>query len=570
LDGQTRRWQVRDPIPPSELARFSHMSPITAQLLYNRGITDSEEARLFLQGGELEPNPFRMRGISEAVARLRWAIREGERIAVFGDFDVDGVTATALLVRTLRALGARVQPYIPHRVAEGYGLQLEALRSLYQQGVRVLITADCGIRAVSQIERARRGLDIIITDHHHVGPQLPPALAVINPRQPDCPYPFKELTGVGVAFQLARALLRVNARTPLGDPVTLQEEDLLDLVALGTVADIAPLIGENRALVMRGLERLNAPPQTGVQALLRRAGLQPGQVTATAIAYVLAPRLNAAGRIETAALSYQLLTSPSPEEAQPLAEQLEELNRKRQRLTEEMLALAREQVAAEPLPPLLFATHERFHPGVVGLVASRLVEEFYRPAVVVEIGEETSRGSARSIPDPEFHIARALDACGDLLERHGGHAMAGGFVVRNEHLGALRDRLLDMARRKLEGKTLLPVLDIDLEIPLQKVDWATLALVEQMEPCGAGNPRPLFLSRGVQLREARAVGREGRHLRLVLTDGRAVWNGIGFRMGGQADRLGDRVDVVYTIEVNEWNGERRLQLNVQDLRPAER
>ncbi len=564
---QARRWRVKPSILPSLAAHLPHPSPLVAQLLYNRGITDPGEARSFLQGGALEDNPFRLKGVTEAVTRLRQAIRQGERIAVFGDFDVDGVTATALLMQTLRALGAQVQPYIPHRVEEGYGLQLEALRNLYRQGVQVLVTVDCGIRAISQIEQARRGLDIIVTDHHHVGPQLPPALAVINPKQPHCPYPFKELAGSGVAFHLARALLRTNARTPLGEPVTLQEEELLDLVALGTVADIVPLISENRALVTRGLERLNQPQRAGLQALLNRAGVQPGEVTAMAISFILGPRLNAAGRLDTAMLSYQLLTSPSLEEAQPLAEKLEAINRDRQQVTEETLQQAREQVMTEPLPPLLFAAQEGFHPGVVGLVASRLTEEFYRPAVVVELGEQLSRGSARSIP--EFHIARAFDECASLLERHGGHHMAGGFTIRNENLPIFRDQLLAIAQRELENVELRPTLDIDLEVELREVDWATQALVEQMEPCGEGNPRPIFLSRRVQLREARAVGEEGRHLRLLLTDGRAVWDGIGFGLGSWAGRLGGRVDIVYTIEVNEWNGERRLQLNVQDLRPSE-
>ena len=554
-------------MPSSHLARFHNVPPLIAQLLYNRRITDPDEAHSFLQGGGLEPNPFCMKDVNKAVTRLRQAIREREPIAVYGDFDVDGVTATVLLVRTLQALGAEVQPYIPHRVEEGYGLQLEALRNLYRQGVRVLVTVDCGIRAVSQIEQARRGLDIIVTDHHRVGPELPPALAVINPKQSGCPYPFKDLAGSGVAFQLARALLRANAGSPRGGPVSLQEEDLLGLVALGTVADVVPLVGENRALVTRGLERLNAPQQAGLRALLRQAGVQPGQVTAMSIAFFLGPRLNAAGRMDTAWLSYQLLTSSSPEEAIPLAEQLEALNRERQRLTGEAVELAREQVVAEPLPPLLFAAQEGFHPGVVGLVASRLVDEFYRPAVIVEVGKEMSRGSARSIP--ELHIDDALNECNGVLERHGGHPAAGGFTIRNENLSAFREQLLAIAHRELDDKELAPELDIDLEVELREMDWATHALVEKMEPCGQGNPRPLFLSRGVQLREARAVGQEERHLRLVLGDGRAVWNGIGFGLGSWAGRLGGRANIVYTIEVNEWNGERRLELNVQDLQPTE-
>lgn len=538
-----------------------------AQLLYNRDIVDPGAARSFLEGGELGSNPFRLKGVTAAVTRLRVAIRDDESIAVFGDFDADGVTGTALLVQTLHALGARVRPYIPHRVKQGYGLQLDALRDLYQQGVRVLVTVDCGIRAVSQVERARRGLDIIVTDHHSVGPQLPPALAVINPHQPDCPYPFKHLAGSGVAFQLARALLRANASSPLGEPVTLQEEELLDLVALGTVADIVPLIDENRALVTRGLGWLNQPRRAGVCALLGQARLQPGEVTARGISFTLGPRLNASGRLDTAMLSYRLLTAPSLEDARPLAEELEGLNQRRRRLTEEALQHAREQVTAEPLPALLFAVYEGYHPGVVGLVANRLAEEFYRPSVVVTLGEELSRGSARSVP--EFHIACALDECAYLLERHGGHAAAGGFTIRNENLPAFRDQLLAVAQRELGEEELFPTLDIDLEVDLREVDWATHGLVEQMEPCGQGNPHPLFLSRSVQLREARAVGEGGSHLRLLLTDGRAVWDGIGFGLGSWASRLGDRLDIVYTLEANVWNEEHRLQLNVEDVRPSD-
>jgi len=567
LDVRARHWRVKPPIPCSLAARLPHLSPVMAQLLYNRQISDPSEVRSFLEGGDLEPNPFRLKGVTAAVTRLRRAIRNDEPIAVFGDFDVDGVTATVLLVQTLRALGARVRPYIPHRVDEGYGLQLDALRQLYRQGVRVVVTVDCGIRAVSEIERARRGLDIIVTDHHSVGPQLPPALAVINPNQSDCPYPFKRLAGSGVAFQLARALLRANASSPVGDSTALQEEELLDLVALGTVADIVPLVGENRTLVRRGLERLNRPQRAGLCALLDRAGVQPGKLTATGISFTLGPRLNAAGRLHTAMLGYGLLTSASLEDAKPLAEELEALNQKRQRMTEEALEHAREQVMVEPLPPLVFAASEGFHPGVAGLVANRLAEEFYRPSVVVTLGDELSRGSARSVP--QFHIAHAFDECANLLERHGGHAAAGGFTIRNENLPAFRDQLLAIAHRDLGDKELVPTLDIDLELELREVDWVTQVLVEQMEPCGHGNPRPLFLSRGVRLREARAVGEEERHLRLLLTDGRAVWDAIGFGLGSWAASLRDRVDIVYTVEAAEWNEEQRLQLNVQDVRPSD-
>lgn len=552
---------------PSELARLSPLAPMMAQLLCNRGITDPSEAQSFLSAGHFEPNPFRMKGITEAVTRLRRAIRDSELVAVFGDFDADGITATALLVQALRAVGAKVRPYIPHRMEEGYGLRLDALRDLYRKGVRVLVTVDCGIRAVSQIEQARRGLDIIVTDHHRIGPQLPSALAVINPRQPGCGYPFKELSGAGVAFQLARALLRANSKSRARKAIALEEEDLLDLVALGTVADVVPLVGENRALVKRGLEILNRSPRPGVQALMKAAKLQPGHITARTNAFVLAPRLNAAGRLDSASLSYELLCSASLQEAQPLAERLERINADRRRLTQEILEQARQRVMTEPLPPLLFAAQKGFHPGVVGLVASRLAEEFYRPAVVVEEEEEFSRGSARSIP--EFHIGRALDECAELLERHGGHRAAGGFTARSENLPALEERLLAIAQREFEGVELVPELDIDLEVDCAQVGVDTIELLQQLEPFGQGNPRPLFLSREVETRGVRVAGQEGRHLQMVLAAGQEERHAIGFGLGELAGRVGDRVDIVYMIEINEWNGQRRLQFNVQDLRASE-
>ncbi|NIO68422.1 MAG: single-stranded-DNA-specific exonuclease RecJ, partial [Anaerolineae bacterium] len=311
-----KRWQVAPPPPPGHTARFPGLSPLIVQLLYNRGLSTPSEVQVFLKGDWPDDNPFRLKGMNEAVTRLRQAIRQREPMAVYGDFDADGVTATALLVETLSALGAQAEPYIPHRVDEGYGLNKGALRELAQKGVKVVVTVDCGIRATDKIAYGRDlGLDIIVTDHHSPGEELPPATAAINPKQADCRYPFKKLAGVGLAFKLAQALLRANRQIPVArSKVDLDEEDLLDLVALGTVADLAPLLEENRALVTRGLEKLNQPQRLGLQALISQAGVRPGQITATTIGYVLGPRLNAAGRLDTAMASYTLLTSSSPAE----------------------------------------------------------------------------------------------------------------------------------------------------------------------------------------------------------------------------------------------------------------
>jgi len=572
--GYNKRWQVARRAPGSFLARLSDLHPLVAQALYNRGLTDPTEARTFLKGQAGQDDPFRLHGMHQAVTRLRQAVRAGEPIAVYGDFDADGVTATALLVLALRAMGGHVQPYIPHRVEEGYGLNIPALEELAQMGVRVVVTVDCGIRFPTEIAYARqRGMDVIVTDHHAVGvgedgrPPLLQAVAVVNPHQEECPYPYKYLAGVGLAYKLAQALLRANRKVPVRGEVNLREEDLLDLVALGTVADLAPLTGENRYLVIQGLKRLNSEPRPGVEALMRRVGLRPGGVDATAIGYMLGPRLNAAGRIAHAKTAYQLLTAEYPAEAERLAQRLDDLNRERQRLTAEVQERAREiAVAQEAGQPLLFIAAPGFPAGVVGLVASRLVEEFYRPTVVVEQGEEESHGSARSIP--EFHITSALDTCADILVQHGGHAAAAGFTARTADLPRLKERLLALAAEELEGRELIPTLQIDAEVPLQEMNWQLWEELQALQPFGEGNPEPLFLSRQVQVRHHRAVGSDGAHLKLLLFDGRTVWDGIAFGQGDWADHLPNRVDIAYHLQLNEWNGERRLQLNIQDIRPA--
>jgi single-stranded-DNA-specific exonuclease len=580
LSLQAKRWQIATPVSEQHLARLPDLPPLVVQLLHNRGIDDPGDAQSFLAGRYFADNPFQLKGMDRAVARLRQAIRAGERMAVYGDFDTDGVTATALLVQALRTLGARVEPYIPHRVDEGYGLNLGALRRLYRAGVRLVVTVDCGIRSVREVAQASRALDLIVTDHHAVGEQMPPAAAIINPKQPGCRYPFKDLAGVGLAFKLTQALFRAgrqmasSRRRRREDALSpaapdMAEDSLLDLVALGTVADLAPLLGENRALVRRGLECLNQPIRPGVEALMADAGLRRGEVDATAIGFRLGPRLNAAGRIGSAMLAYRLLTSEDLLETRELAQQLGQLNERRQALTEQTVAEAEAQVlAGDPDARLYLAAGEDFLAGIVGLAASRLTEAYYRPSVVVELGEEESRGSCRSIP--EFNITAALDQCADLLIRYGGHAAAAGFTVATENLDALRRRLRAIAAEQLASVELRPLLSIDAEIPLEEVDWATHALLAEIEPCGMGNPQPVLVSRGVEVRERRAIGGEQKHLKLTLRDGRGVaWDAIFFRQGHLWDRIPARVDVAYTLEVNEWNHEKRLQLNVQDLRAAD-
>ncbi len=537
------------------------------RLLYHRGYTTYQAARAFLQA-EPPPgseNPYLLHGMEAAVDRLARALAHGEPIAVYGDYDADGVTATALLVEVLQELGATVRPYIPNRFDEGYGLNNDALSALHEEGIRLVVTVDCGIRSLAEADHARSlGLDLIITDHHLPGPELPRALAVINPKQPGDPYPEKALAGVGLAYKLAQALLQ-----RLRPEAAATVRDHLDLVALGTVADLAPLVGENRHLVRSGLHRLRQPRRQGVFSLIRVAGLQPERLTATHIGFMLGPRLNAAGRLESALAALSLLLARSPAEAGPLALQLDRQNRERQRLTREVEQAA-ERLALDgqdEVPLLLFAAHPDFNPGVVGLAASRLVERYYRPALVAQRGPEYTKGSARSIP--EFHITRALEGCAHLLEHYGGHAAAAGFTLRTERVPELVACLQAHAAEQLAHLDLRPVLKADAEVSLADLTPDLLDALRWLEPTGFGNPRPRFVARGVQVLSARTVGDEGRHLKLIVGDGRGRHEAIAFRQGERLEDLPPTIDILFTFEWNEYNGRRRPQLNIKDIRPSE-
>ncbi|MER2598962.1 MAG: single-stranded-DNA-specific exonuclease RecJ [Caldilineales bacterium] len=575
----SKRWIVHPTAPNSQFVQLSHLHRVLVQLLWNRGISDPADAEAFLYGDTRPDDPFRIKGMNEAVARIRRALAAQQLIAVYGDFDADGVTATALLEQTLTALGGKVTSYIPHRVDEGYGLNNNALADLAQRGVKLVITVDCGIRSLAEVAYANRlGLDVIITDHHSVGSELPAALAVINPKRADCPYPFKGLAGVGLAFKLAQALLRVERQAPQGmAPVDLQEQDLLDLVALGTVADLAPLLSENRALVRRGLMQLNRTQRPGLLALLHTGAVAQGQATASSIGFILGPRLNAAGRLESARLSYELLLTGDSVRAAELSRQLSELNTRRQQLTAEAYSLAVAQITSEPDASWLHvARSEHFLSGIVGLVAGRLVESYYRPALVLEMGETQSRGSARSIA--EFDITAALDRCAaeGLLVRHGGHAAAAGLTVENARLERLLARLRELAAEALSDKDLRAPLLIDQEIRLDSIDFSLVELLAGMEPTGYANPQPRFLTRNLKVHEKRCVGTDNAHLKLRVSDpaaggrqGQQVWDAIAFRQGHWFPHNLQAIDAVYAVEKNIWNGQTRLQLVIEDLRPAQ-
>lgn len=585
MSAATKHWK-RYPRAPQEFLASGHEHPLLLQVLYNRGLQDSTAIQSFLKGEDaVRENPFRLTDMTIAVTRVVQAIEKGEVICVYGDFDADGVTSTVLLTTALQRAGARVGPYIPNRVDEGYGLNVEALRAIAGKGATLLVTVDCGIRSVMEVEEAiSLGMDVILTDHHSIGAELPAALAVINPqrdatnrhalqgevRAPKQPWQY--LAGVGVAYRLAQGVLRAISQLRWShlspDEAAEEERALLDLVAIGTVADMMPLQGENRSLVRRGLAELRQGKRVGLYALMEAASVSPAGVDSTEISFRIAPRINAAGRLTSAKLAYDLLRCNEYEQAYDLALRLEALNQQRQTLTAQAHAVAESKLAdVDPSTvPILVVASDEFQSGIVGLVAGKLADQFYRPAVVIEQGEEACRGSVRSIA--EFDITAALDKVRCLLVRYGGHSRAAGFTVHPERVADLQEALHELAAQELGSlDELRPTLYIDDELPIDQINWALQGQLARLEPVGQQNEPGLFLCRNCRVRSVRRVGR-GKHLKLVIDghDDSPVLDGIGFGQGERAIDLqkGSRIDIVFYLEVNEWRGQPSLQLNMQD------
>jgi single-stranded-DNA-specific exonuclease len=513
--------------------------PLVARILAARGIGEMEMTD-FLAARIVENGPP-MTDLDRSVQRLRRALAARERIVVYGDYDVDGIAGSAILVRAFRQLNVAVGAYIPDRYEEGYGLNAQALRKLAADGAKVVVSVDCGVTAVREAELARElGIDLIVTDHHHPPAQLPDAYSLVNPRRPGDPSIEKDLAGAGVALVLARALLG-----ELG--FALREDELLQLVALATVADVVPLRAANRGLVRRGLVALNKAPITGVRTLVERSGLKLGRVNAGDIGYVLGPRLNAAGRIADAEEALRLLLTEDVEEAKQLADALENRNAERQELTRQVVKAARERAEDRPDAWATVVADAEWPAGIVGLAASRLVEDHGRPAVVIALAGDEGKGSCRSISS--VHIAEALEECHDLLIKHGGHAMAAGFSVARENIAAFIERLDEVVRRRLRGVRPIPTIKVDAEIEAEALT-ARLALeLADLEPCGAGNPRPHLLLRNVRVHGIKQVGADADHLRCKIVVGRFTFDAMAFRRGDHADAMTDAgfVDAIVTI-----------------------
>lgn len=547
------RWRLRE--PSAHQNGIAKLPPIVATVLAARGITARAQADVFYKPHlASDHDPLELPGMDDAIARVRRAIAEHETIALFGDFDVDGVTSVALLHLALKQLGATTMTYIPDRFTEGYGLNLGAVRKLREQRAGLLVTADCGISSVLEVAYANElGLDVIILDHHTVPEELPAALAAINPKRPDSPYPFNELAAVGVAYRFLQVLFEACGRQ-------LDESEFVDLVALGTVVDVAPLSDENRKIVTEGLARMQRGLRPGLEALARVAKTPPERFNAETLGFALGPRMNAAGRLQHANIALDLLLADDWYRAEQLAEQLDLLNRERQRQTEEAYAIA-EELCGTADDPLVMVASERIHAGIVGLVASRLAERRHRPAIVLHRTEHESRASARSIP--AFDIVAAIRKEKALLVRHGGHRAAAGFTVLNENLDLLRDRLVNTAAELLDAAALRRVIDIDAEVSMGDLNGTEVRGLMRFEPCGHGNQRPVLLSRGVTVVNSKTVG-DGAHVRLTLRDGAATWPAIAFRQGDA--ELRDEMDVVYSLK-DDWRG-RGVELEVLDMAPS--
>jgi len=531
-----RRWILPDEL---DLVAPDGIPPLVARVMAARGIETTDMAD-FIAARAVEDGPP-MLDMDRALERLRRALAARERIVVYGDYDVDGIAGSAILVRAFRQLGVAVAAYIPNRYEEGYGLNEEALRKLAADGARVIVSVDCGVTAVREAALARSlGLDLIITDHHHPPAKLPDAFAIVNPRRPGDASLDKELAGAGVALMVARRLLG-----ELG--FALRRDELMQLVSLATVADVVPLRAANRALVRAGLETLNRAPIIGVRALVERAGLKLGHVNASDIGYVLGPRLNAAGRIADAEEALRLLLTEDVEEAKVLAENLEKKNSERQELTRQVVKGARERAEERPDAWATVVSDPAWPAGIVGLAASRLVEDYGRPAVVIAIDGDEGKGSCRSIS--AVHIAEALDECDDLLIKHGGHAMAAGFSIARVNIPAFTDRLDEVVRRRLGGVRPIPSLRVDAEIEPDALTSRLALELASLEPCGAGNPRPHLLLRNVKVYGIRQVGADSDHLRCKITVGRFTFDAMAFRRGEHVEAMTDAgfVDAVVTV-----------------------
>jgi len=574
-------WQIKPKIPDEFIKQFPEYQPIVLQLLYSRGLRTQQQIEEFFNPDFDQDlhDPFLMLGVRQAVRRIGQAIKKREKIAIFGDYDCDGVCGAVILKTILEELGADLSGgvYIPDRIIEGYGLNIPAIRKLADQKTDLILTVDCGISDVAEIKLAKSlKIDVIVIDHHRLGPKLPAADVIIDPWQKRDKYPFKELSGAGVAFKLVQALIKKSEIKPGW------EKWLLDLVALSTVADSMPMLGENRTLVRYGLIVLAQTKRIGLQELMKIARLNPifeaetlkTNLDTYSLGFILAPRLNAAGRMKHASLAFELLMAQSQGEAGSLAEKINEHNRQRQKITDEIVAEIETRIESylkDKTRPVIVEIDKNWSPGVVGLVAGKICDRHHRPTIIFKEDNEISRGSARSVPG--FDIMAAISECASLLKEFGGHPAAAGVSLVNKNYAAFKEKINELARKKLTDEDLTPKLEIDSQLQPPDINWELFDDLERFEPFGIGNEHPKFLLRDLEISNVRLVGNGQRHLKLELVSSKLadkVFRAIGFSLanknGNDSLKVGDKVDIVFELITDEWNGTRNLQLKITDLK----
>ena len=542
-------------------ALSGHVPPAIAQVLVRRGIdTPQRLSALVDPPHKLPYDPLRITGMDIALKRLYAAVNNGERVGIFGDFDVDGITGTAIISEGLTSLGVPVTPYLPHRVDEGHGLSNAAIDTMSQQGVTLIVTVDTGITSFEEVDYAKSlGVDVIITDHHLPHDGVPNAVTSLNPKLPGGDYPFFELCGAGIGFMLGQGLFEFY-----GQP---WDPGLLELAALGTIADLVPLLDENRYLVREGLRELANTRRPGLRALYSSARVDPDEITAETVSFQIAPRLNSAGRMGDPMDSFKLLTTTSLEEAGALTHKLESLNMERRAASEEAYVIADQLVEdLGELPPLLVISDERFLRGVAGLIAGRLVDRHRRPAVVFAVEGEYSVASGRSIP--EFNIVAAMESCEDLLVRFGGHSQAAGLTVATKDIPQLKSRLEAYSAESLETQSLIRTVEIDAEISFDELDETMIRWINDLEPYGPGNPRPVFASMGVKVLETFHMGREQQHLRLRVEMNGARFTALAFNQAGKWQPNTEFADLAFTVMNDSFRGKGAIALRLLDFKPS--
>lgn len=541
-----------------------HVSEIMARILINRNIDTLEEAKIFLNPDvKYLNNPYDMKGMEEAIYRIEKALRERKKICIYGDYDVDGITSVAMLYRFLKSHGGDIFYYIPNRIDEGYGLNADAINKILKMNVDLIITVDCGISSIEEVKQVNNaGIDIIITDHHECGEYLPDAYAIINPNQDECNYAFKHLSGGGVVFKLICSL---------ADKWGCKDEafEFLDLAALSTVADVMPIIGENRIIVKHGLEAIRQTTNIGINALMQVCNINPRDVDTYHLGFMIAPRINASGRMKDASIAVELLITDDSIRACEIAKELNEANLLRQSIENSILEKSTEIVESEidfDSEKVIVVYNYFWHVGVIGIVASRITEQYNLPSVVISVEDGIGKGSARSIPG--FNIYEAISKCKDLLDKFGGHELAAGITLKEENIKSFRKKINEVAAEVLHDKTLYPEIYVDYKLDNEDILLNIINEIRMLEPFGQGNPKPLFVYRSLRVAEIRRVGNNSKHLFLHLDNGKTFIKAIGFNLGHMINyiEVNQKINIICSVERNVWNGVESIQLQVKDIK----